>query len=35
MEEMVSNHVWFVRCDVVYGTDIWTRWCRFVYGYEM
>jgi hypothetical protein len=32
MEQMVSNRVWFMRCDVVYGRDVWTRWCRFVYG---
>jgi hypothetical protein len=35
MEEMVSNHVRFVRCDVVYGTDVWTRWCRIVHGGEV
>ena len=35
MEQMVSNRVWFVRCDVVYGTDVWSRWCRFVNGGEV
>ena len=35
MEQMGSNRVWFMRCDVVYGRDVWTRWCLFVYGGEV
>ena len=35
MKQMVLNRVWFVRCDVVYGTDVWSRWCRFVNGGEV
>ena len=25
MEQMVSNRVWFMGCDVVYGTHVWNR----------